>query len=94
MPPVQFGADEIGHVDAVDREIAEVAGDADVDQPAVPDRDAGQVAVGEPGAAQVRDVEPGAPELRAAAALAGVEPVRSELRFFRVMLPVLAAGRI
>src|SRR6185312_7425024 len=77
---VQFGADEFGDVDAVDRDVAEVAGDADVDQPAVPDRDAGQVAVGEPRPAQVRDVEPGAAEPRAATALTGVEPVRPELR--------------
>jgi len=80
VPPVQFGADEVGHVDVVHRDVAEVAGNADADQPAVPDGDAAQVAVGEPGAAQVRDVEPGTPEARAAAALAGVEPVRSELR--------------
>ena len=84
---VQLGADEFGDVDAVDRDVAEVAGDADVDQPAVPDRDAGQVAVGEPGPAQVRDVEPGPAEPRAAAALTGVEPVRPELR-----LPALISG--
>jgi len=78
---VQFGADEAGDVDAVDRDVAEVAGDADVDQPAVADRDAGQVAVREPGAAQVGDVEPGPAVLRAAAALAGVETVRPELCF-------------
>lgn len=91
VPPVQFGADEVAHVDAVDHDVAEVAGDADVDQPAVPDRDAGQVAIGEPGSAKVRDVESGTPELRAAAALAGVEPVRSELRVHRVV--GLARGR-
>jgi hypothetical protein len=87
VPPVQFGADEFGHVDAVDRDVAEVAGDADVDQPAVPDGDAGQVTVGEPGAAQVRGVELGAPEFRAAATLARVEPVRSELRLCRFIWP-------
>src|SRR5690348_8884822 len=80
MPAVQLGADEIGHVDAVDRDIAEVAGDVHVDQPAVPDRDAGQVTVSEPGAAQVRGLDPGTAEPLAAAALASVEPVRPELR--------------
>jgi hypothetical protein len=51
VPPVQLSVDEIGHVDAVDRDVAEVAGDAHIHQPAVPDRDAGHIAVGEPGAA-------------------------------------------
>ena len=35
VPPVQFGADEVGHVDVVHRDVAEVAGNADADQPAV-----------------------------------------------------------
>src|SRR5262249_6323511 len=88
-----LGVDEIADVDAVDRDVAEVTGDAHVDQPAVPDRDAGQVAVGEPGAAQVRHVEPGAPELLAAAALAAGEPVRSELRRHGISRTGLSASR-
>ncbi len=92
VTPVQFGADEAGHVDAVDGDVAEVTGDADVDEPAVPDRDAGQVTVCEPGAAQVRDVEPGCPELGAAAAVAGAEPVRSELRVHPAILPLRQRG--
>src|SRR5262249_42973140 len=79
VPPVQLGADEVGHIDAVDGDVAEVAGDVDIDQPAVADRHAGQITVGEPGAAHVGDVEPGSPELLAAATLAGVEAVWSEL---------------
>jgi hypothetical protein len=50
-----------------------------IDKPAVADCHAGQVAVGEPGAAQVRYIEPGSTELLAAATLAGVKAVRSEL---------------
>lgn len=67
-PTVPLGADEIVHVDSVDRDIAEVTSYAHVGQPAVPDRDAGQLIVGEAGAAQVRDLEPGTPEMLAAAA--------------------------
>ena len=83
MPPVQLRADEIGHVDVVDRDIAQVTRDADVHQAAVPDRDTGQVAVGEPGSAHIGNIEPGSPELLAAAALTRVEPVRPELRLHR-----------
>ena len=85
VAPVQLLIDEVGHIDAVDYEIAEVTGDADIDQPAIPDRDTGQVAVGEPGATQISDVEAGALELLASSAIAGIEPVRSELRLRRVI---------